>query len=708
MSDILRLDQSVGDLGDEILPGIRPRQYQIDAAGVLSDLRTKGVERGLVNMATGLGKTVVGALDINNFLNEVNDPEAKILFLTHRNEIIDQAWDRLSHALGDQALSYYYLQTNNIPSDILEKRFVFASFQMFHRGRFDNEPIRELFDREQFRYLLTDEAHHATAPTFQPTLEYFRPRFSLGLTATPNRTDNRSITYIFGREVYRKTLPEGIAEGHLARPHYVAIAPKVTLEFERSGSEKLEKKLNLASIQEICADIEKRTAHLHNPKILVYTSSVQEAEAYAEYLPNARAIHSGVKRHDRQEMIEDFRVTRPSTLTSIDIMSEGIDVPDVDVIVLARETASESVFLQQIGRGLRRAQGKEEVLILDYVANSENMLRIARLINGFPGEDKKHAHGRYKPKDDDFQEVIKTITAPTLEVKNATFEFDESVLDLIKIIQDRNELNALLNIQTPEASIAEYIHLREKHGQDLDLWRLQKIMGKTQLEIMLSPFGGKITKLRAAVGDVNLEHRPEMITISDFSKQSGIYYGKVEATIAILDIKIEHLSSSQGVMSKSFRRDQAIDIIRHVRPVDGVLPKAIELSSSQIETRDAHRMVAPNMPYQAFKRALVEMEVTLHKQLTFDGKRVFRHSFEREAIPSVKEYLDLIPVADYGSKSVEDIAHFVETDTTTVYKAMFESGIEGECRRSPSSNIVHIYFPQHDVADIVSWVNRYS
>jgi|GEM_PF-5416524 len=679
----------------EVLPGIQPRQYQLDALGVLQDLRDKGVDRGLVTMATGLGKTAVAVLDVYNFLNAQQNSDSRFLFLTHRNEIIDQAWDRFRTPLAETGLDFRYLQPKDSIEALLNATFMFASFQMMHLGKIDGVPVREIFPRDHFDYVLTDEAHHATAPTYQPTLEHFQPQFNLGITATPDRRDTRNIRHIFGKEVFRKSLPEGIAEGYLARPHYIGIAPSLTVKVIRGDKESEEKLIGLdrATIAEIAEDIQTRTAHIKDPKILLYARSIQEADLYAEFLPNATALHSETSRSDRQDLLDDFRVTRPGTLTSVDILNEGIDVPDVDVIVMARSTASEIVFLQQLGRGLRKTADKDEVLVLDYVANSARLEMVARLINGFPAPREEREDDETKPRRKKKPKLEDIITSPQIDLENATFEFDASIIDIIQILHEREERTRLIAEQTTEKSVDVYLELCRQQGKLVSIRGLRDALGESQTELLLMPFEGRVSALRTAAGFAPLSEHPNMISLNEASKRLSTYIPKLERVIGRLDIEVLDMIGSNKKVTKSIKRANLEDIERMLHPPQRI-STTMSIPSSQIPTPEARDAIAPGMALGPFRHILRDLDIVEHRQLGLDQNVrgwVVKGSFDRIEQGRVRDYVTALPLARPEDESLEEIARNTGEKLSDVYWAARQIKARGQVSRSPTSGRVETF-----------------
>lgn len=418
----------------EILPGVEHRQYQLDCVELLGRLREEGEEKALIHMATGLGKTTVIALDLDRFLTE--QPDARVLFLCHRVEILNQARRVLEEKLSRHNKSFYTFDKFNTPADLHEPTFTFSTFQSMHSGSDEDGRWRDVFEPYDFDYIVVDESHHATAPTYLPTITYFQPQFLLGVTATPNRRDTKDIRSVFGEEKYVMSLADGLTQGYLARPQYKAISVKsdalINIEDGETASNWR------TPIEEVVDDIKRRVAHLDNPKILVFCNDIAEAEAYAEQLDEgALAIHSELRPKDRAVILGAFHSGDLRQLTAIDVVSEGVDVPDVDVVVFARATQSESVFLQQLGRGLRKTKTKDEVLVLDYVANYARLMMVNRLLMGVEQATKP---AKAKKEIDELDLSLIKNSDGKLDFEGVTFEFSETVLEVVDILDKTREL----------------------------------------------------------------------------------------------------------------------------------------------------------------------------------------------------------------------------------------------------------------------------
>lgn len=354
---------------------MQPRPHQLHCLDSLAKARFAGLEKSLVVMATGLGKTVVAALDAKAFQREYG---GRILYLCHQTDILKQARTTFEKVFGPEYTYGYYHGTEK---HLHKVDVLFASFQSIASAR-------DQFGPREFNYVVVDEGHHGMAATFRPTIEYFRPKFTLALTATPERGDGQDIELIFGKPVYCMPIGEAIALRLLCDVDYRLLTDEIqNLEVLETPAGKLSlSELNRTLFipkrdEEIVRQIQEKSAPIVNPRTIIFCSSIGHAEQLLLQMPLATVIHSGLSNRDRKARIEEFRRGIATTVLTVDMFNEGIDVPEANVIVFLRSTASETIFLQQLGRGLRKHNGKTGVLVLDFVANCERIEMVARLTN---------------------------------------------------------------------------------------------------------------------------------------------------------------------------------------------------------------------------------------------------------------------------------------------------------------------------------------
>jgi superfamily II DNA or RNA helicase len=512
-------EQFPGEGSVEILPGVLPRPYQHECVEVLNEARRNGERRALIHMATGLGKTTVIALGLHDFLTE--QPEARVLFLCHRVEIIEQAKVVLEEKLAAHDKSFSVFNPDKITVESLGADIVFASFQSMH-GRGDNEPWREVFSPHDFDYVVVDESHHASAETYAPTVEYFNPQFLLGVTATPNRRDERDIRALFGPEKFSMSLARGVAEGWLAKPNYKVISHTAPVSSEG-----------------IADDIKERLGAMgkEGAKKMVFVNTIAEARSYASEFDDAVAIYSGMHPNERREALRLFREGHFRTIVSVNILNEGVDIPDVDVIVFARSTESEAIFYQQLGRGLRKTHGKDEVLILDYVGNHNRMLMIESLFHTLARVYKKPVAKEDVAIDLDEEFQIVAEVGGAIELDIAEFEFDSDSVNILESLEVRRRAQAEIDNWSVQKSLAEYKKVYDALGGVAPTRaQLQEHLGDARLKLVVRPFKGNTTDLHKAFR----EQRPDMdrfshlVTINNLADifesevtDKSLYYGRV-------------------------------------------------------------------------------------------------------------------------------------------------------------------------------------
>ena len=353
---------------------LRPYPYQQDALGGLARARREKRTRTLVVMATGLGKTVVSAFEVKRLLAEA---PGRVLYLCHNNEILRQSRKTFQEVLGS---SYSFGYFHGTEKNLHEVDVLFASFQTMATWRVAFRP-------DEFRYIIVDEVHHAHAATFRPTVEYFQPVWMVGLTATPQRSDGLDVVQLFGGHVaYRLELFEALARRYLCHVDYRLM----TDEIQNAGVlDTPVGKLSIAELnrtifipkrdEEIARIIREKAAAVKHPRVIVFCASIEHAERMARLLPHAAVLHSKLHAVDRDHRMQQYRRGKITMVVTVDMLNEGVDIPEANVLVFLRSTASPTVFRQQFGRGLRRAQGKLSVLVLDFVANCERIEMIDRL-----------------------------------------------------------------------------------------------------------------------------------------------------------------------------------------------------------------------------------------------------------------------------------------------------------------------------------------
>ena len=354
-----------------------PSPMQREAIAALEATRIEGHRAGLVVMATGLGKTWLAGFDSTR-------PEfGRVLFVAHREEILTQSRDVYRRIRPDGSLTIYSGRERDHSGDV-----VFAGVQLLNRHL-------DEFDPEEFDYIVVDEFHHASATTYRKVIGHFRPKFLLGLTATPDRADCADLLALCGDNlVFERGLRVGIAGGLLSPFHYRAIKDvadyaEIPWRNGRFDNEMLSAQLETRRRARQVLD-EWRKLGGATRRTLGFCCSITHAEFMADFFTHAGveavAVHSGPGSASRIDSLDRLRSGDLSVIFTVDIFNEGVDVPAVDVVMMLRPTESGIVFQQQLGRGLRVAEHKQVLDVLDLVGNHKGFLQKARMLLSLVGE----------------------------------------------------------------------------------------------------------------------------------------------------------------------------------------------------------------------------------------------------------------------------------------------------------------------------------
>ena len=354
-----------------------PRGAQIEALCALEDTRAEGAKRALVQAATGVGKTYLAAFDSKSY--------ERVLFVAHREEILKQAAASFRNVRNSEDYGFFTGEEKST-----DKSVIFASVATLGRSEYLSE---KYFAPDYFQYLVIDEFHHAVNEQYQRIVKYFKPQFLLGLTATPERMDGRNIYELCDYNVpYEISLKDAINKGMLVPFHYYGIYD----DTDYSGLHLIrgrydEKELNETYIGNVHRHdlIYKYYCKYGSKKALGFCCSRAHAEEMAKEfcergIPSA-AVYSnanGTYSEEREKAIEKLKSGEIRVIFSVDMFNEGVDITSVDMVMFLRPTESPIVFLQQLGRGLRRSKGKEYLNVLDFIGNYEKAGRVRFLLTG--------------------------------------------------------------------------------------------------------------------------------------------------------------------------------------------------------------------------------------------------------------------------------------------------------------------------------------
>jgi superfamily II DNA or RNA helicase/HKD family nuclease len=342
---------------------------QVEALAAIQTVRSAGKSRALVISATGTGKTILSALDVRAV-----SPE-RLLFVAHREQIIDRAMREFQRVLGGPINDYGKLAGSTREGD---RRYVFATVQTLSQ-----QHVLEGFDAEAFDYVLIDEVHRAGAASFHRVLDHFLPKFLLGMTATPERTDSYNVFELFDYNVpYEIRLNKALELGMLAPFHYYGVAD-VTFDdgLTTTDSTTVSQLASSERVGHVLEAIEKYAHAGIGPRGLIFCSRKDEAHALSGEL-NARMLRGVPLRtvaltgedsiDDRERAVERLEAGELDYILSVDVFNEGVDIPTLNQVIMLRQTQSSIVFVQQLGRGLRKANGKEYLVVIDFIGNYNN------------------------------------------------------------------------------------------------------------------------------------------------------------------------------------------------------------------------------------------------------------------------------------------------------------------------------------------------
>jgi len=346
---------------------LSPFPFQQQILDQLEDCRERGEMKNLVVAATGTGKTVISAFDFKRFIKQ--NPSAKFLFVAHREEILRQACYTFRQVLKNNDFGELWFSGQTPKS----YNHLFVSIQTLNNRINDLQLAQTFFD-----YIVIDEVHHSAASSYQSLLNYFQPTILLGLTATPERHDGEDISKYFGHSLSAEIrLPDALNQQLLCPFQYFGISEQVDISrvswrkgrYDIGELEKIYSEDN-RRVLDILRNCQKYLSDFQTVRALGYCVSKKHAEFMAkEFLAKglkAAYLHSD-NGEDRKTVVQQLRSGEINYLFVVDLFNEGVDIPEIDTLLFLRPTESLTVFLQQLGRGLRLHEDKTCLTVLDFV-----------------------------------------------------------------------------------------------------------------------------------------------------------------------------------------------------------------------------------------------------------------------------------------------------------------------------------------------------
>lgn len=411
--------------------GIKPNYLQERVLEALDLYRKKGWKRGVVVLPTGTGKTILSALDSKRF-------SGRVLFVVHNLSILKQSKDAFEKVIPDAKMGFL---TGEVKENVNDSDILFASKDTLYKPEYLHS-----FSQDEFDYIIIDEVHHGQSQTYRPILKYFKPQFMLGMTATPDRNDRKDIFELFDyNKIFEYTLNDAIKDGFLVPYNYYGLKDNIDYSKIRYNGRKysvqdLDKYL---IIKERNEEIFNQYIEKANNKAIGFCCSIRHADAMAAFFneKGIPAVSITSNTENREEKIQLFRENKANIAFTVDLFNEGIDFPDVRTLLFLRPTESKTIFLQQLGRGLRLNKGKENITVLDFIGNYKKANNLRKYLG--TRKPVKDSHGSIKKFIYEYSPGCKVV-------------FDEEVEEIL----DKQDIESL--DVTKEDLISDYYAVREK------------------------------------------------------------------------------------------------------------------------------------------------------------------------------------------------------------------------------------------------------
>ena len=346
------------DLPVQMGQTIELRDYQQEATENLQKMREEGKTIALLYHATGVGKTITAATDAKAV-------GGRTLFLVNALKLASQAKETFAKVWPEATLGEY----TGSQKDMIQT-VIFATVQSISKDL-------EKFSPTDFDYLIVDECHHAAANTYQKIFTYFHPKFILGLTATPERSDGEDMLELFQNVAHKMDLKTAVERGVLVPIRCIRVKTNIDLTDVRINgikynSQDLESKLFIPERNRLIVDTYLK--YVNGKKTVIFCASVDHAAEIAKLLRDngvkAEAVSGRDRVEVREKILKDYETGSTNVLCACDLLNEGWDSPHTTVLFMARPTMSKTIYLQQLGRGTRRCPGKEDLLVVDFVDNA--------------------------------------------------------------------------------------------------------------------------------------------------------------------------------------------------------------------------------------------------------------------------------------------------------------------------------------------------
>ncbi|GAB4073762.1 DEAD/DEAH box helicase [Barrientosiimonas marina] len=404
---------------------IQPNKMQEEALKHIQAVRDEGQDRGLVISATGTGKTYLAAFDVRRVA------PIRMLFIVHRAQILEQAMADFQRVMGGMDKDFGILSGSSKQTNVT---YLFATIQTISK-----QDVLNQFSTQEFDYILVDEVHKAGASSYLKVLDYFNPDFLLGMTATPERTDDFNIFELFNYNIaYEIRLQEALEEDMLSPFHYFGVT-----DFEYNGQliDDTTMLSNLVTDERVEHIMDKVHYYGHSGdrvKGIMFCSRQQEAielsQALNERGYRTAALTGKSSQEERLHQVDRLENGALDYILTVDIFNEGIDIPSINQIVMLRQTASSIVFIQQLGRGLRKHGSKDFATIIDFIGNYKNNYLIPIALSGDGSQNKDNI--RRRTTESSYIKGVSTVNFEEIAKKQIFDSINASKLTSMRTIQD--------------------------------------------------------------------------------------------------------------------------------------------------------------------------------------------------------------------------------------------------------------------------------
>lgn len=366
---------------------LQPNSMQVLFSLNIEEIIRSGGKRAMLISATGTGKTYASAFAIRKLFSEGILKGKKALFLSHREQINRQALKSYKRIFGKNIPMELLSGNSNDVNKAKQASFLFSTMNMMAK-----ESIREQFGPQEYSVIVLDECHRSGAESYQRIINYFRPELLLGMSASPERTDSFDVFQLFDHNIACEVRLQQALENDMLCPfHYFGITD---LEIEGEDNSDLKRFRHLTSDKRVKYILERAEYYGFSGervKGLVFCSRKEEAKELSEKFNATGRYHTVMlsgedSQQNREEAIDrlvsDKRADTLDYIFTVDIFNEGVDVPEINQVILLRPTESPIIFVQQLGRGLRKAEGKEFVIVLDFIGNYQTNYMIPIALSG--------------------------------------------------------------------------------------------------------------------------------------------------------------------------------------------------------------------------------------------------------------------------------------------------------------------------------------